>query len=96
PFGESPLVGMFAGRAFTFRYPETTEMLVAAGFRVVDVDPLTDRRLPDGIQGLYLGGGFRQMHATDLETNSELADDVRSHAEAGMPIVAECAGLLYL
>ena len=54
PFGESPLVGMFAGRAFTFRYPETTEMLIAAGFRVVDVDPLTDRRLPDGIQGLYL------------------------------------------
>ena len=47
PFGESPLVGMFAGRAFTFRYPETTEMLIAAGFRVVDVDPLTDRRLPE-------------------------------------------------
>ena len=95
-YHEPPLVGIFAGRAFTFRYPETTEMLTAAGFRVVDVDPLSDRRLPDDIQGLYLGGGFPQVHATDLETNSELAADVRSHAEAGMPIVAECAGLLYL
>ncbi len=95
-YHEPPLVGIFAGRAFTFRYPETTEMLTAAGFRVVDVDPLSDRRLPNDIQGLYLGGGFPQVHATDLETNSELAADVRSHAEAGMPIVAECAGLLYL
>lgn len=95
-FDEPPVVGIFAGRAFTFRYPETTEMLRAAGFRVVDVDPLTDRRLPDGIQGLYLGGGFPEMHATDLEDNTELAADVRAHAEAGMPIVAECAGLLYL
>ncbi|MSS45104.1 cobyrinate a,c-diamide synthase [Cutibacterium sp. WCA-380-WT-3A] len=95
-FDEPPLVGIFAGRAFTFRYPETTEMLTAAGFRVVDVDPLNDRRLPDGIRGLYLGGGFPEMHAADLETNSELAADVRRRAEAGMPIVAECAGLLYL
>ncbi|WCC80328.1 cobyrinate a,c-diamide synthase [Cutibacterium equinum] len=95
-FDEPPMVGIFAGRAFTFRYPETTEMLQAAGFRVVDVDPLTDRRLPDGIRGLYLGGGFPQMHATDLEDNTELAADVRAHAAAGMPIVAECAGLLYL
>ncbi|MDO4412891.1 cobyrinate a,c-diamide synthase [Cutibacterium sp.] len=95
-FDEPPVVGIFAGRAFTFRYPETTEMLQAAGFRVVDIDPLTDRRLPDHIQGLYLGGGFPQIHATDLEDNTELAADVRAHAEAGMPIVAECAGLLYL
>lgn len=93
---DPPTVGIFSGRAFTFRYPETAEMLRAAGMRVVEVDPLTDHRLPDGISGLYLGGGFPQVHATDLESNADLAADVHAHAAVGMPIVAECAGLLYL
>jgi cobyrinic acid a,c-diamide synthase len=85
-----------AGRAFTFRYAETTELLEAGGAEVVEVDPLTDERLPPGTAGLYLGGGFPEVHAAELGANRPLLDDVRRAVAGGLPTVAECAGLLYL
>jgi len=91
-----PVVAMAGGRAFTFRYPETAELLEASGFEVVDVDPLTAPALPQGCCGLYLGGGFPEVHATELSANTSLHDDIRRRAAEGMPIIAECAGLLYL
>jgi cobyrinic acid a,c-diamide synthase len=91
-----PRIAVAAGRAFTFRYAETTELLDAAGAEVVEVDPLRDERLPAGTSGLYLGGGFPEMHAADLGANRPLLDDVRRAVAAGLPTVAECAGLLYL
>lgn len=93
---ESPLIAIAGGRAFTFRYAETTELLEAAGCRVVEVDPLTDAALPEGVAGLYLGGGFPEMHADQLAANRSLHESIRSHVAAGMPVVAECAGLLML
>ena len=91
-----PVVAMAGGRAFTFRYPETAELLEASGFEVVDVDPLTAPALPQDCCGLYLGGGFPEVHATELSANASLHDDIRRRAAEGMPIIAECAGLLYL
>ncbi|MEA5647444.1 MAG: cobyrinate a,c-diamide synthase, partial [Cutibacterium granulosum] len=91
-----PVVAMAGGRAFTFRYPETAELLEASGFEVVDVDPLTAPALPQDCCGLYLGGGFPEVHATELSANTSLHDDIRRRAAEGMPIIAECAGLLYL
>ena len=58
-----PRVAIAAGRAFTFRYAETEELLRAAGCEPVTFDPLTDRPLPEGTAGLYLGGGFPEVHA---------------------------------
>jgi len=84
------------GRAFTFRYAETEELLRAAGADVVEFDPLADEALPEGTTGLYLGGGFPEMHAADLAANTPLLADVRRRVGAGLPTVAECAGLLYL
>jgi cobyrinic acid a,c-diamide synthase len=94
--GARPVVAMAGGRAFTFRYPETEELLRAAGCDVVTFDPLTDAALPHGTQALYLGGGFPEMYAGELAANRSLLDDVRSAVAAGLPTVAECAGLLYL
>ncbi|MCW3158784.1 cobyrinate a,c-diamide synthase [Micropruina sonneratiae] len=92
----SPLVGVLAGRAFTFRYAETTELLVAAGCRVVEIDPLTDTALPAGIGALYAGGGFPEVHAAALSGNASLRAGLAAAIRDGLPTVAECAGQLYL
>lgn len=91
-----PRVAIAAGRAFTFRYAETEELLRAAGCEPVTFDPLTDPRLPEGTAGLYLGGGFPEVHAIELSANAELRADLSSAIAGGLPTVAECAGLLYL
>ncbi|WP_068154994.1 cobyrinate a,c-diamide synthase [Rhodococcus phenolicus] len=96
PGVDGPVVAIAGGRAFTFRYTETEEMLRAAGCRTVVFDPLRDERLPDGTAGIYLGGGFPEVHAADLSANTPLREHLRSAITAGVPTVAECAGLLYL
>jgi cobyrinic acid a,c-diamide synthase len=90
------VVAVAGGRAFTFRYAETTELLSAAGCDVVAFDPLTDESLPDGTAGLYLGGGFPEVHAAGLSANAPLRAALLDAVRSGMPTVAECAGLLYL
>ncbi len=91
-----PVVAVAAGRAFTFRYTETAELLEAGGCDVVEFDPLSDRTLPPGTAGLYLGGGFPEVFAVELASNVALLRDVAAQIAAGLPTVAECAGLLYL
>ena len=96
PVAGEPVVAVAGGGAFTFSYAELPEMLAAAGARVVTVDPLHDERLPDGTRALVLGGGFPEVHAAELSANERLRSDVRALAVRGGPLVAECAGLLYL
>ena len=91
-----PVVAMAGGRAFTFRYAETEELLRAAGCDVVTFDPLADEALPEGTAGLYLGGGFPEVHAAGLSANAPLREALRAAVDSGMPTYAECAGLLYL
>ena len=87
---------MAGGRAFTFRYPETVELLRAAGARVEEFDPARDATLPEGTRGLWLGGGFPEVHARTLATNRPLVQAIREAIAAGVPTIAECAGMLYL
>lgn len=96
PRGRPRVVAVAGGRAFTFRYAETEELLRAAGCEPVTFDPATDDELPTGTSGLYLGGGFPEVHAASLAGNGRLLSEIRSAVAAGMPTVAECAGLLYL
>jgi cobyrinic acid a,c-diamide synthase len=96
PTPTCPVVAMAGGRAFTFRYAETEELLRAAGCDVVEFDPLVDATLPAGTAGIYLGGGFPEVHAAELGQNGGLIAELRSAIAAGVPTVAECAGLLYL
>ncbi|MEU4649761.1 cobyrinate a,c-diamide synthase [Nocardia fluminea] len=90
-----PLIAMAGGPAFTFGYAEHRELLAAAGARVVVFDPLCDE-LPVGTAGLVLPGGFPEEHAGQLSANERLRTAVAAGASKGLPIHAECAGLLYL
>lgn len=94
--GDGPVVAVAGGRAFTFRYAETEELLAAAGCLPVLFDPLAADALPAGTAALYLGGGFPEVHAAELAGNGALRTDVAARIAAGLPTVAECAGLLYL
>jgi cobyrinic acid a,c-diamide synthase len=94
--GRPPVVAVTAGPAFTFGYAEHAELLAAAGADVVPFDPISDTRLPEGTDALVAGGGFPQVHADGLAANAALLDEVRGRAAGGMPVVAECAGLLWL
>ena len=91
-----PRIAVAGGRAFTFRYAETVELLEAAGCSVVPFDPLADETLPEGTAGLYLGGGFPEVHAAELSANGPMLSSLGTAIAAGTPTVAECAGLLYL
>jgi cobyrinic acid a,c-diamide synthase len=91
-----PRIAVAGGAAFTFGYAEHPELLAAAGAEVVTFDPLRDEKLPDDVHGLVIGGGFPEEHAADLSANASLRAEVAALAGAGAPVIAECAGLLYL
>jgi cobyrinic acid a,c-diamide synthase len=94
--GPAPRVAVAGGPAFSFSYAEHAELLTAAGAEVVPFDPLRDEHLPDDARGLVIGGGFPEVYATELSANEPLRKAVAESASAGMPVAAECAGLLYL
>jgi len=96
PTGPAPRLAVAAGPAFTFGYAEHAELLSAAGAEVVTFDPLRDEHLPDEVAGLVIGGGFPEEHVASLSANARLRDEVAALARAGAPVIAECAGLLYL
>jgi cobyrinic acid a,c-diamide synthase len=91
----TPVIALASGAAFTFGYAEHAELLAAAGATVVPFDPLTDL-LPDECAGVVIGGGFPEEHAAALAANRRLLTQLRTAAHSGIPIHAECAGLLYL
>ncbi|WP_328313624.1 cobyrinate a,c-diamide synthase [Streptomyces sp. NBC_00442] len=91
-----PVVAVAGGSAFTFSYAEHPELLTAAGADVVTFDPLRDEQLPPGTSGLVIGGGFPEVYAAELSANERLRKAVAELARSGVPVAAECAGLLYL
>lgn len=89
-------IGVARDSAFHFYYKDLFDALAAAGCETVFFSPLSDRRLPEGISGLYLGGGYPEAHAPALAANGELLATIRDYAASGGPLYAECGGLMYL
>jgi cobyrinic acid a,c-diamide synthase len=88
-------VGVVRDEAFHFYYPENLEALEQRGARVVTISALETRSLP-GVDALYIGGGFPEMRAEGLSQNGSLRQHIRQVVEAGLPVYAECGGLMYL
>ncbi len=87
-------IGVMLDPVFSFYYPDNLEALSLAGAELVFINSL-QHRLPE-IDGLYLGGGFPEFFLESLEANRELRHDIADAVEDGLPVYAECAGLMYL
>lgn len=89
-------IALARDEAFHFYYPSNLEYLAEAGFEIVPFSPLADRRLPAGVEGVVLGGGFPEVYAAPLAANEAMRLELRAAIGGGMPCYAECGGLMYL
>lgn len=99
-FAVSPVaqvtIGIAQDAAFHFYYADTLDLLQALGATLIPVSPLRDARLPTGLQGLILGGGFPEVFAPELAANHSFLESLRQAIEGGLALYAECGGLMYL
>lgn len=89
-------IGIARDEAFCFYYKDNLTLLEDLGCTLVPFSPLRDSGLPDGLDGLLLGGGYPELHGEELAENRGMLSSVRDALEAGMPCLAECGGFMYL
>ncbi len=88
-------IGVAKDRAFNFYYPENLEALSRSGAELVFFNTLVDKKLPE-IDGLYIGGGFPEVMMAKLEENTSMRKELEGAVQRGMPVYAECGGLMYM
>jgi cobyrinic acid a,c-diamide synthase len=88
-------IGILKDAAFAFYYPENLAALAAHGAELVPISPLRDSELP-AIDALYAGGGYPEEHAAELAANTRLRERLATRIAGGLPVWAECGGLMYL
>jgi cobyrinic acid a,c-diamide synthase len=93
--GDPPRIGVIQDKSFWFYYPENLEQLKGLGAILVEVDSMESAELPD-LDALYIGGGFPETQAQALADNGRFRESLRDEIEAGLPVYAECGGLMYL
>jgi cobyrinic acid a,c-diamide synthase len=91
-----PTIAVARDEAFSFYYDETFDLFERLGARLAFFSPLHDSSLPADACGLYVGGGYPELHARELSENTAMVNAVRMAIEDGMPTIAECGGFLYL
>lgn len=93
--GEGLRIGVALDEAFNFYYRDNLELMELAGADVVPISPVHDSGLPP-IDGLYIGGGYPELYAKELSRNTAMLRSIKRAHDEGLPIFAECGGLLYL
>ncbi len=94
--GRKPRLGLARDEAFQFYYADNLDALKATGIELVAFSPLREKRLPERLDGIYLGGGYPELHAERLSRNLGLRQELAAFAEGGGAIYAECGGLMFL
>jgi cobyrinic acid a,c-diamide synthase len=93
--GKGLKVGVALDEAFNFYYRDNLELMELSGAEVVPFSPLHDRELPK-IDGIYIGGGYPELYARELSQNAGMSMSIQKAQDGGLPIYAECGGLMYL
>lgn len=88
-------IGVAMDEVFTFYYRENLESLEANNAQIIPFSPLHDEEIPD-VDGIYIGGGYPEIFANELESNNSMRESVLKYHKDGNPIYAECGGLMYL
>lgn len=89
-------IGVAYDSAFHFYYKDLFDELELSGCTLTFFSPIADSRLPEGLDALYIGGGYPEAHAAALAANREMLSDIREFASSGRAVYAECGGLMYL
>jgi cobyrinic acid a,c-diamide synthase len=89
-------IGVAYDEAFNFYYHDNIELLETNGAEVVPFSPIHDSGLPSNLNGMFLGGGFPEAYAKQLEENQSMRESIKKAVEDEMPVYAECGGLMYL
>jgi cobyrinic acid a,c-diamide synthase len=90
-----PVIGVMKDSAFQFYYPENLQALADRGARLIEISAVREKTLPS-LDALYIGGGFPETHAEQLADNLSFRESLRGAIENGLPVYAECGGLMYL
>ena len=94
--GSKPRIAVSRDNAFCFMYKENIEILEDLGCEVVFFSPLNDEKLPEGISGLYLCGGYPELYPEELSNNKRMCQEIKDIITKGIPTIAECGGFMYL
>lgn len=94
--GGNTVIAVAKDQAFCFYYEDNLNTLQEYGAKIVYFSPLNDTKLPDGCSGLLIGGGYPELYANALSSNTDMLNAIKLAMENGMPVVAECGGFMYL
>jgi cobyrinic acid a,c-diamide synthase len=94
--GQGLRIAVAMDEAFSFYYQDNLGLMKETGIELIEFSPMHDKKLPENISGLYLGGGFPEEFAGKLSANKQMLREIKEKLSDGMPVYAECGGLMYL